>query len=53
MSPTASLSKTKQGKLPSERQNDYKVKDIKLAEWGRKEITIAQSQMPGLTAIRE
>ena len=32
---------------------DYKVKDIKLAEWGRKEITIAESEMPGLMAIRE
>ena len=32
---------------------DYKVKDIKLAEWGRKEIAIAESEMPGLMAIRE
>ncbi len=32
---------------------DYKVKDISLAEWGRKEITIAEKEMPGLMAIRE
>jgi adenosylhomocysteinase len=31
---------------------DYKVKDIKLAEWGRKEITLAEKEMPGLMAIR-
>jgi len=33
--------------------SDYKVKDISLAEWGRKEITIAEKEMPGLMAIRE
>src|SRR6266403_1441712 len=32
---------------------DFKVKDITLADWGRKEITIAESEMPGLMAIRE
>ncbi|AKQ44520.1 adenosylhomocysteinase [Rufibacter radiotolerans] len=31
----------------------YKVKDISLAEWGRKEIRLAESEMPGLMAIRE
>src|SRR6476469_3153416 len=31
---------------------DYKVKDIKLADWGRKEITLAEKEMPGLMAIR-
>jgi adenosylhomocysteinase len=31
---------------------DYKVKDIGLAEWGRKEIEIAESEMPGLMALR-
>ncbi|MBK1695862.1 adenosylhomocysteinase, partial [Rhodovibrio salinarum] len=34
-------------------QQDYKVADIKLAEWGRKEIEIAQTEMPGLMALRE
>jgi len=32
---------------------DYKVADIKLADWGRKEIEIAESEMPGLMALRE
>jgi adenosylhomocysteinase len=32
---------------------DYKVADIGLAEWGRKEIAIAEVEMPGLVAIRE
>lgn len=32
---------------------DFKVKDIELAEWGRKEITIAEKEMPGLMALRE
>jgi len=32
---------------------DYKVADISLAEWGRKEINIAEKEMPGLMAIRE
>ncbi|MAI59907.1 MAG: adenosylhomocysteinase [Rickettsiales bacterium] len=32
---------------------DYKVSDIKLAEWGRKEIEIAQTEMPGLMKLRE
>jgi len=32
---------------------DYKVADIGLAEWGRKEIAIAETEMPGLMALRE
>ena len=31
----------------------YKVKDISLAEWGRKEIKLAEVEMPGLMSIRE
>lgn len=31
---------------------DYKVADISLADWGRKEITVAESEMPGLMSIR-
>ena len=31
----------------------YKVKDISLAEWGRKEIELAEVEMPGLMALRE
>jgi len=33
--------------------NDYKVADMSLAGWGRKEIRIAETEMPGLMAIRE
>src|SRR5215470_11987035 len=33
--------------------NDYVVKDIGLAEWGRKEIAMAETEMPGLMATRE
>jgi adenosylhomocysteinase len=32
--------------------DNYKVKDLSLAEWGQKEITIAESEMPGLMALR-
>ncbi|MDP2039196.1 MAG: adenosylhomocysteinase [Ignavibacteria bacterium] len=32
---------------------DYKVKDISLAEWGRKEIELAEAEMPGLMALRK
>lgn len=32
---------------------DYKIADFKLADWGRKEITIAETEMPGLMALRE
>ena len=31
---------------------DYKVKDISLAQWGRKEISMAEDEMPGLMATR-
>src|SRR6202142_110281 len=33
-------------------RENYKVKDMSLAEWGRKEVTIAESEMPGLMALR-
>lgn len=38
---------------PQAVENDYKVKDIELADWGRKEIAIAETEMPGLMALRE
>src|ERR1700747_2245779 len=44
MSRTATEAKTRQ---------DYKVADISLADFGRKEISIAEKEMPGLMAIRE
>ena len=31
----------------------YKVADLSLAEWGRKEIELAENEMPGLMALRE
>lgn len=37
----------------SQKFTDYKVKDISLAEWGRKEIEIAEKEMPGLMALRK
>jgi adenosylhomocysteinase len=43
---TTHSSTMSQNKLP------YKVADIKLAEWGRKEIELAEHEMPGLMAIR-
>src|SRR3989344_3716186 len=42
--------KIKQG---SAVQPDYQIADIQLAEWGRKEINIAETEMPGLMALRE
>ena len=32
---------------------NYKVKDISLAEWGRKEIQLAEAEMPGLMSLRK
>jgi len=32
--------------------SDYKVRDITLAEWGRKEISVAEQEMPGLMSVR-
>src|SRR5437764_14527338 len=37
----------------SRQKTHYKVADINLADWGRKEISIAEKEMPGLMAIRE
>lgn len=38
--------------IKSEKFIQYKVKDISLAEWGRKEIRLAEAEMPGLMALR-
>ncbi len=40
------------GNVAFEKELKYKVADMKLAEWGRKEIAIAEKEMPGLMAIR-
>jgi adenosylhomocysteinase len=39
--------------VPNASKADYKVADLSLAAWGRKEIRIAESEMPGLMALRE
>ncbi len=39
--------------IKSEKYTNFKVKDISLAEYGRKEIRLAESEMPGLMALRE
>ena len=38
---------------PITENRDFRVADLKLADWGRKEIAIAETEMPGLMAIRE
>ncbi|HEX3057904.1 MAG TPA: adenosylhomocysteinase, partial [Usitatibacter sp.] len=40
-------------RIKPENFTDYRVLDLKLAAWGRKEIQIAETEMPGLMAIRE
>src|SRR3984893_2324730 len=40
-------------KVQEKEEADHKVADISLADWGRKEISIAEREMPGLMAIRE
>ncbi|MDF1929554.1 adenosylhomocysteinase [Legionella pneumophila] len=42
-----------EGVLKINTLQDYKVADISLADWGRKEIAIAETEMPGLMALRE
>src|ERR1043166_9335724 len=39
--------------LAAKATTDFNVRDLSLAEWGRKEIDIAEHEMPGLMAIRE
>ncbi len=39
--------------MPAPAHHDYHVKDIKLDDWGRTEIEIAETEMPGLMATRE
>ena len=48
-----SSSKSQGSKSSSSGFLDYKVKDISLADWGRKEIEIAEKEMPGLMALRK
>jgi adenosylhomocysteinase len=39
--------------IPTTTTNDFKVADLSLADWGRKELTIAEQEMPGLISIRD
>ncbi|HLX60260.1 MAG TPA: adenosylhomocysteinase [Planctomycetota bacterium] len=39
--------------MPVAVESDFKVKDMSLADWGRREIAIAETEMPGLMALRE
>ena len=39
--------------MTSTQRNNFKVKDLSLADWGRKEIRLGESEMPGLMALRE
>src|SRR5438128_12397855 len=45
--------KTAPGNGKPRTNNDYKVKDLTLADWGRKEISVAEREMPGLMSVRE
>jgi adenosylhomocysteinase len=44
--------KSASGGLKAQAAQDYKVRDLTLAEWGRKEISVAEQEMPGLMAVR-
>src|SRR3989475_1483727 len=45
--------KTAPGNGKTRTNNDYKIKDLTLAEWGRKEISVAEQEMPGLMSVRD
>ena len=49
---SAPKSKSSNGKLNNPARLEFKVADLSLAEWGRKEIALAEQEMPGLMAIR-
>src|SRR5512134_1581396 len=50
---TQTLEQPKTGKSLSNNKLEFKVADLSLAEWGRKEIRLAEQEMPGLMAVRE
>jgi len=50
---TRSNGKKAAGNGKARLNHDYKVQDLTLAEWGRKEISVAEQEMPGLMAVRE
>ena len=48
----AALARRKQQSVPTQEGKHYKIADLSLADWGRKEIQIAETEMPGLMALR-
>jgi adenosylhomocysteinase len=48
----ADVRRRKQESVPTEEGKTYRVRDMSLADWGRKEIQIAETEMPGLMALR-
>jgi adenosylhomocysteinase len=50
---TQTLDQPKTSKTAGSGKLEFKVKDLSLAEWGRKEIMLAEQEMPGLMAVRE
>ena len=38
---------------PAKSKGDFHVKDITLADWGRKELNVAEHEMPGLISLRK
>src|SRR5947199_4164498 len=51
--PTKQPTKKTNGSAAAKAPLEFKVKDLSLAEWGRKEILLAEQEMPGLMAVRE
>src|ERR1700722_1462186 len=49
----ATMTATARSITPDASNKDFRVADLSLADWGRKEIAIAETEMPGLMAIRE
>src|SRR3954466_4610482 len=50
---TGTGERRKQSGVATQEGKNYRVADIGLADWGRKEISIAETEMPGLMALRE
>jgi adenosylhomocysteinase len=50
--PPVSKKTTKSAAKPAKKELEFKVRDLSLAEWGRKEIMLAEQEMPGLMAVR-
>src|SRR5512138_3007080 len=47
------LTRTNGNKSAVRENTDHKVRDLSLADWGRKEISVAEQEMPGLMAVRQ